>query len=187
MDTLEVKQLIRTYDDCFSAEQCSSLIALFHQHEDKHFHNGASARQGLSDSAWTELNIGTLLDQNQINQLVGTITEYKKRYEQDCGIPELPHPRRYAELVHKRYLPDSKEKFQPHFDSLREVSNRYLVFLWYLNDVADGGETEFPHLDISVTPKAGRLLIFPPYWMYIHAGLAPVSGEKHILSTYFLW
>jgi len=53
-----------------------------------------------------------------------------------------------------------------------------------LNDVACGGETEFPHLGVSVKPEAGRLLIFPPYWMYQHQGLPPVSGDKYILSTY---
>ncbi|XQA78123.1 hypothetical protein ACM9W9_20455 [Xanthomonas sacchari] len=29
-----------------------------------------------------------------------------------------------------------------------------------------------------------RLLIFPPYWMFLHAWLPPRSGDKYILSTY---
>jgi len=39
--------------------------------------------------------------------------------------------------------------------------NRYLVFLWYLNDVAEGGETEFCNLDLKVQARSGRLLMFP--------------------------
>jgi prolyl 4-hydroxylase len=31
------------------------------------------------------------------------------------------------------------------------------------------------------------MLIFPPYWMYQHAGLPPLSNEKYILSTYLLF
>ena len=31
----------------------------------------------------------------------------------------------------------------------------------YLNDVAEGGETIFPKLDISVKPKMGSLSILP--------------------------
>ncbi|WP_394687711.1 hypothetical protein [uncultured Xanthomonas sp.] len=34
----------------------------------------------------------------------------------------------------------------------------------------------------GTTPE--RLLIFPPYWMFLHAGLPPRSGDKYILSTY---
>ena len=42
-------------------------------------------------------------------------------------------------------------------------------------------------LDLKVEPRAGRLLMFPPYWMYQHAGLPPVSGNKYILSTYLMF
>ena len=90
-------------------------------------------------------------------------------------------------LILKRYRPGGQEGFQLHFDSLDEVCGRYLVFLWYLNDVAEGGETEFPDLGVKVAPRAGRLLMFPPYWMYQHAGLPPVSGDKYILSTYLMF
>ena len=187
MQNAKIKDLIKTYDGCLTVDQCSSLIDFFNQHSNKHIVNGAVAGPGLSESAWTELNLGKLFSQDQINLFVANINKYKKRYEVDCGLPELPAARRYAELIHKRYKPSSKEKFQPHFDSLREVSNRYLVFLWYLNDVSVGGETTFTELGVNIKPKAGRLLIFPPYWMYIHAGLPPISNEKHIISTYFLW
>jgi hypothetical protein len=29
--------------------------------------------------------------------------------------------------------------------------------------------------------------MFPPYWMYQHAGLPPESGDKYILSTYLMF
>ena len=44
-----------------------------------------------------------------------------------------------------------------------------------------------PALDIEITARAGRLLMFPPYWMYQHEGLPPQSGDKYILSTYLLF
>jgi hypothetical protein len=58
---------------------------------------------------------------------------------------------------------------------------RILTFLWYLNDVDEGGETEF--IDgIKVQPKAGRLVIFPAAWTYIHRGLVPISNPKWIAT-----
>ena len=62
-----------------------------------------------------------------------------------------------------------------------------MVFLWYLNDVTEGGETEFCDLGIKVAPRTGRLLMFPPYWMFQHAGRPPVSNDKYILSTYLMF
>ena len=87
----------------------------------------------------------------------------------------------------KRYRPSTDERFQLHFDSVDHLANRYLVLLWYLNDVERGGETRFPELGLEVAARAGRLLIFPPYWMYQHEGLPPESGDKYILSTYLLF
>jgi hypothetical protein len=66
-------------------------------------------------------------------------------------------------------------------------SQRYLVFLWYLHDVAEGGETEFPDLGIKIQARTGRLLMFPPYWMFQHAGLPPRSNDKYIVSTYLMF
>ena len=67
------------------------------------------------------------------------------------------------------------------------MANRYLVLLWYLNDVEQGGETRFPQLDVTIPARAGRLLMFPPYWMYQHEGRPPISGDKYIISTYLLF
>ena len=81
-------------------------------------------------------------------------------------------------------LPGRGDGFQPHFDSVDEAAGRYLVFLWYLNDVHDAGQTSFPLLDLHIAPRAGRLLVFPPYWMFAHEGRATPTQDKYILSTY---
>lgn len=56
------------------------------------------------------------------------------------------------------------------------------VYLLYLNDVDEGGETEFLYLSKRITPKKGRLLIFPPNYPWAHRGNPPLSGEKYILT-----
>ena len=93
----------------------------------------------------------------------------------------------HKSLKENAYFVEGADQFQPHFDSIDYTSNRYLVFLWYLNDVAEGGETDFPDLGLRVTARAGRLLVFPPYWMFQHAGLPPRSNDKYIVSTYLMF
>ena len=60
-----------------------------------------------------------------------------------------------ADLMMKRYRPGENEAFQLHFDAIHFHSNRYLVMLWYLNGVAQGGETSFPQLELAVKPETG--------------------------------
>jgi hypothetical protein len=63
-------------------------------------------------------------------------------------------------------------------------ARRFLVFFVYLNDVAEGGETEFPTLDLQVSPKCGTILVFPSTWTFLHRGNVPISNDKYILGSY---
>tara|TARA_R100000951_G_scaffold115978_2_gene125979 strand:- start:3740 stop:4354 length:615 start_codon:yes stop_codon:yes gene_type:complete len=69
-----------------------------------------------------------------------------------------------------------------------ETSNRAFVFILYLNDVEQGGETEFLFDDngdyFKVKPKTGRLIIHPASWPYIHRGATPTSNDKYIVTTW---
>jgi len=187
-DRRDLRHYLRVYDDAFDASLCAQLIASFEGLARFQRGNGRGIRAGLDDSAWTELDISPLSDAGFKGFLLGRMQEALARYNADIGlsIPVPPSPR-IAELVIKRYRPAHEERFQLHFDSINDVANRYLVFLWYLNDVAEGGETRFPDLTVTVRPRAGRLLMFPPYWMYQHEAPPPRSGDKYILSTYLLF
>lgn len=183
-----LRDYVRWYDDALPSAFCKKLIDSFRLTAGHHVKRERGWREGLDASAWTELDITPLADQALQGFFYSKIDEYLARYNADVrlAIP-VPASRLLAPLRIKRYEPGTGEGFQLHFDSIGEVANRYLVCLWYLNDVAEGGETEFSGLDIKVRPREGRLLMFPPYWMYQHAGLPPVSGDKFILSTYLLF
>jgi prolyl 4-hydroxylase len=74
---------------------------------------------------------------------------------------------------------------------LRERGQRIVTFLVYLNDDYAGGETEFPRLGISRKGKSGEGFCFVnafadgrPDVRTLHAGRAPSSGEKWIVSQF---
>ena len=86
----------------------------------------------------------------------------------------------------KKYEPSSDDRFDIHVDVQdHQTSKRYLAFLTYLNDDFFGGETDFPYNKLTVRPKTGTVLVFPPTWQYPHRGLPVKKGEpKYIMSTY---
>ena len=170
----------RRFADAWSTHSIRS--SRFHQAK------GRGHREGLEGSAWTELNVTGLSDEIFLGIFRARIDLALDRYNRDVGLGiEVPNSPKTADLILKRYRPGADEQFQPHFDSIHDVANRYFVLIWYLNDVAEGGETVFPQLDVRIAAREGRLLVFPPYWMFQHAGLPPISGEKYILSTYLLF
>lgn len=183
-----LRHYIRVYENALDAAWCRRLIGAFDALEAQRQRNGRELRAGLENSAWTELNLTRHSDDVVRSYFRRAIDAALARYNADLALPiPIPNSPRNADLIIKRYRAGSDEKFQLHFDSINHLSNRYLVLLWYLNDVVDGGSTRFAKLDVEVAARAGSLLMFPPYWMYQHEGMAPVSGDKFILSTYLLF
>ncbi len=185
MNLMDLRHYVRTYDAALPADFCAKLIASFHQSQPYQTDNGAGVRAGLDRSAWTELNVSALADPAFKGFFMEQVRIALDRYNADIGLSApVPWRPRIADLRIKHYSAQAGQGFQPHFDACDEETGRYMVLLWYLNDVAEGGQTRFIDLDMDVTPRTGRLLMFPPYWMYMHAAIPPVSGDKYIISTY---
>lgn len=64
----------------------------------------------------------------------------------------------------------------------RLASNRFLVFMIYLNTVSLGGETEFIYQKKRVHASQGKLLLWPAAYTHAHRGNPPLSGDKYIAT-----
>jgi hypothetical protein len=185
---LDLRSYVQWFDEALPVDFCAKMVDSFHRMQPFQTDNGRGHHSALDASAWVELNIQPHVDQAFMGYFYAQIDRYLGEY--NARLPmSLPVPTRplLEDLRIKRYRIDADDRFQPHFDAGDKYANRYMVFLWYLNDVAEGGETEFPDIGIKVQARAGRLLMFPPYWMFQHAGLKPRSNDKYIVSTYMLF
>jgi hypothetical protein len=75
-----------------------------------------------------------------------------------------------------------------HTDSLlsKETDQeRYITFIWYLNDVDEGGETEMKG-NIRIKPETGKLLLFPSTWTYPHCSRKTVSNDKYAIVGWLM-
>lgn len=94
------------------------------------------------------------------------------------------------------------QEFKPHVDYLNTdqpglaanmaaLGQRIVTLLIYLNDEYEGGETHFPRINFAFKGRAGDALMFgnvsengEPEPQSLHAGTAPRSGEKWVLSQW---
>ncbi len=60
--------------------------------------------------------------------------------------------------------------------------HRFFAFMTYLNDVEDGGATNFSHFKIKIKPKQGKTLIWPAEWTHAHSGEVVKSEKKYIVT-----
>lgn len=180
---------IRTFPSHLSSDLCETLIATYEADKDgqvpgKTFLGLDEGIKKTTDvllssrAAWKELD--TL-----IFRLLG---EALKAYAD--AIPQEHDLKAYllngpltdsGYIVQKYKQQDGFYAWHNDFDVRPDGRWRVLTFLWYLNDVELGGETEF--IDgTKIKPEAGKLLLFPSTWSLKHRGAMPISCDKYILT-----
>ena len=73
-----------------------------------------------------------------------------------------------------------------HYENEMEHYNRHVVWTLYLNNVDEGGETEFLHQHKRIPAKQGTLVIFPAGPTHMHRGNQPLDSEKYILTGWLI-
>jgi len=63
-----------------------------------------------------------------------------------------------------------------------KARNRILAFMVYLNDVTDGGETEWKYQKLKIQPKKGLTVIWPTDWTHTHRGIPSKTQDKYIIT-----
>lgn len=86
----------------------------------------------------------------------------------------------------QRYHPgEGYHKFHCERGANSKDLRRVLVWMIYLNDVTDGGQTEFYYQKHKETPEQGKLVIWPSDWTHIHRGVTSSTQTKYILTGWF--
>ncbi|MCB1582279.1 MAG: 2OG-Fe(II) oxygenase [Marinicella sp.] len=72
-------------------------------------------------------------------------------------------------------------------DPSNDALHRTLLWMFYLNDVEEGGETEFYFQNFKSKPKQGSLVIAPAGFTHTHRGNMPISSDKYIFTSWVLF
>lgn len=187
---------IARFENHIDEATCKGLIKLFEDaHQKKLTHAGLTGKTVDSkrkDS--TDLSSTQITDklqkkyaqhiQNFFAALTGAQQVYQERY------PLLKPPRTFPlgvfEFNIQRYYAGGQAYHAWHYESpFPRVADRILTWMTYLNDVEEGGETEFEHQHLKVRPQQGLTLIWPAGFTHSHRGLPAQKGTKYIITGWF--
>ena len=180
---IELNDLVKVYDDVLEPNVCNFLINVFEQNADKHERIENDKKPNFTQFNLTE---NSKIDQeidNIHNYLISKVFEFKKQYYEYIDERCFPKEHNFEQFRIKKYNLELEDQFDTHVDVIDYSSSmRFLSFMWYLNDVGQGGETVFE--DLIINPKQGKMIVFPPLWAFPHRGNPPISNSKYIMSTY---
>ena len=182
-----------------SEEFCTKLIAKFDK--DKDTHPGVCGVKGAPD---VNLDIKQSTDLHIYNNrkyhfesqelqrvILSTLGTYSELITEQC--PELIYPlyRKNSYITGfnlQKTVPGGFFKWHSDDYYDPDAHNGYyraISYLIYLNDVEEGGYTEFVD-GFKALPKRGHVCFFPCTWSYVHRGVPPVSNDKYIIAGWWM-
>jgi hypothetical protein len=185
------ENFVGIYDGVFSDEFCDNLIQYFEwcQVNNRTYKRPDNESVKKDDSA--NLNPYQVEDINFLYPNIrGFLSEFNDKFWNTCYqdyMDKFSVLKDYGEQTVYTY---KIQKTQPsggyHVwhceDGCLDFANRIGVYVLYLNDVEEGGETEFLYFSKRISPRKGRLMIFPPNYPWTHRGNPPLSGTKYIMT-----
>lgn len=156
---------------------CDRLISDYETREDQE-PPGQSTR-GYRFCNSFDMNVDLMTEYE--HELDGVIAEYKKIYP--YSVESLSPWSLSGPYNVQKYAP-GKHYSAWHCENNGNSSyfRRHLAFMTYLNDVTDGGETEFLHQAVKIRPQKGLTLIWPAHFTHIHRGLPSPTQIKYITT-----
>ncbi|MDC3266420.1 2OG-Fe(II) oxygenase [bacterium] len=111
------------------------------------------------------------------------LREYCRRFPGLAGFPDAEKKLSIQDTKIQKTVPGQGYHVWHHeHGTSGRAPRRLLAFSLYLNDVEEGGETEFLYQKIRFKPVMGQMLIWPAYFTHAHRGNQPLSGEKYIIT-----
>ena len=190
--TVSINNFIGVYDNYITDFECKRAISLFEQQTkfNRTINRQTSEKASVLDKVDQQYfcSIETIdVWHTELKSLIANFDQAYRHYDKMTGVIKSFGQDEffYTSLKIQKTLPGEGYHIW-HLEHSAGFQNepRALVFSIYLNDVEEGGETEFLHFSKRVKPKAGRIVIWPSSFPYVHRGNPPLSGEKYILTSW---
>ena len=192
--TVNINNFIGVYDNYILPQECNKAIKFY---EDQNKFNNTINRLEFENSPiiqkqdQTYFAVPNNMDVwwKELKSLIVNFDMAWKHYEKNVGALEsygqdMFH---YTQLKIQKTLPTEGYHVW-HLEHQKGFQNECRAFVYsiYLNDVKEGGETEFLHFSKRVKPKTGRIVIWPAGFPYVHRGNPPLSGKKYIITSWMM-
>jgi hypothetical protein len=191
MIKITYENFIGIYENAFSQEYCDKAIKYFKDMQQAGLSQtrlqNENAQNSVKDDVTVFPNFEETINIGNTKELIAEFNgifwgQCHKEYANQFSVLQNFEPYgSFSARIQKTLIGGGYHIW--HCESMqRTTSNRILAWTLYLNDVEEGGETEFLYYPKRVKPKAGTLILWPAGFTHIHRGNPPISNEKYIIT-----
>lgn len=179
---------IQFFDNAVPDDLCDRIVEAHLEKE----HNGQTqvsrgyeGAQGRIDLRYRANVLSHFRDgEPLLEELRSYIAQYRDIYAKKVNYPVAQGIGLKEHRISVKRYPVPFGMFEEHADIMPSAATREITIVVYLNTVEEGGETHFVYQDLLVKAVKGRIAVFPPFWMYYHKSLPPISNDKIAASAF---
>ena len=191
----DINDFIGVFDDVYEKEYCDSLINAFELSVEmnktvKRVDHGYNPQQANNTMYYVANHL--FANQQRSQTFVGleilqtfnkTIWECYDVYRKKYGVLEgIGRHQLNPDVKIQKTLPSEGYHVWHCEHGDVQSSSRMMLVMLYLNDVEEGGETEFLYQSRRIEPKMGRLVFCPAQFTHTHRGNPPLKGNKYMMN-----
>lgn len=189
---LDLRDFIGVYENAYDPNFCDQFVSYYEKMVDSGFGASRQQRERIRKTIKDDVSIypseesliNALATPQLSNSFLSLLWErYFPMYVDEYSIlmaDKIPY-NIYEMKIQKTKIGAGYHVW--HYENSHpQVMRRALVYCLYLNDVEEGGETEFLYYHRRIKPKKGTLMIFPAGFTHTHRGNPPLSNEKYLLN-----
>lgn len=177
---------IEVIDKAFTKEQCESFISLFETAKQMGLCHVRDDRTKVQDESVFMTNVhefGLFMPYGQM--LTQTFWPHYDNYCKKYGMSDFERQYHFMESFKVQKTEPSQGYHIWHNENAdRDKSKRVVAWMLYLNDVTEGGETEFLYQQVRIKAKMGTLVMWPAGFTHTHRGNPPISNTKYTITSW---
>ena len=186
----DFKDFIGIYENAFTKRECEDTIKLFENYHKAGYTFGRLKEPNSSLNAKDDISID-IGPSIELDWDLDFISSFHNRfYDYIYPLYNIQYPiLQFLKKHRSKYIKIQKTSptqgyhiWHCEHNANEHNINRILSWILYLNDVEEGGETEFLYQSLRFKPKTGTFILFPAHFTHTHRGNPPLSGVKYIAT-----
>ena len=164
-------------EDAFICDDLLDYYERNSEYKQKGFSNGG-------DKTSTDVVVYPNSTDPAILQYYGLLKHCLKLYQE--RFKEFSFPLGFGEPFNIQHYEPGEGYLNWHCErGMHQTYQRALVFMTYLNDVDDGGQTEFLYQEREIQPKKGLTVLWPTDFTHTHRGVVSPTQSKTIATGWY--
>jgi len=192
---MSVNNFIGIYPSAVSPEYCDRVINYFEKLIaegrilTRQSHEGASHifKHNKVHYLENQADEQLILDNNthMVKEFCSGVNGAYLQYQQEIGVLTSLGQHGISESVSIQKTAPGEGYHVWHCENANVMTGRRIaLIILFLNDVVDGGETEFLYQHLRVQPTKGTILICPSGFTHTHRGNPPLQDNKYIMTSW---